>query len=289
MDYVWDHHVPLKAVEVFVNTIEGIMAVAQHPWDAFVPAGSIDCTLRSFSSQLVAGSYRRSELKFKHIISALYLTGNAMASATTSDQLIATILMNDRAIGFVRYELKELSLEDVPVNSTFLVDGSYSTKDASTSLSRQSPTSLFNSTGGLSFPRSGTVKDYSDPKFAIDYEFQGPKIPKARMFTAFVDGVATAAQHGNGETGARLVAFSADRAVSIVIRRDVERATFSWGRVKTALRVIWREIVIGYLREESPIWEDFIFSIYYDGERIGEGYIVTFTGPTTNPIVAITK
>ncbi len=280
---------PLKVNEVFINTIETMMVVAQYPRDKSVAAGSQDYTLRSFSSQLVVGSFRRYELQIKHIISALYLTGYAMASTTTRDQLIATILMNDRAIGFLRYELKELSQEDVPVNSTFLIDGSYSTKDASTSLSRQSPTSSFNSTGGLSFPRSGTVKDQSDPKFTIYYEFQGPKIPEARMFTAFTDGVATAAQHGNDETGARLVAFSADRAVSIVIRRDVERVTLSWGRVKNALKVIWREIVIGYARLEGPIWEDFIFQIYYDGERIGEGYIVTFTGPTPNPIVAIAK
>ena len=111
------------------------------------------------------------------------------------------------------------------------------------------------------------------------------------MFTAFTDGIATAAQHRNDETGASLRAFSADRAVMIVIRRDAEEEeTLSWGRVKNALKVIWREIVIGYnARGGGPVWEDFIFSIYYDGERIGEGYIVSFTGPTPNALVAVAK
>ena len=206
-----------------------------------------------------------------------------MAATFQKSQLYAGIVVDGRPIGWIRYELKRPRLEDAPVNSTFLIDGSYSTRSLSTSLPNHSPNSSVSSASGLSVPRSGTVTDSDDPNFKVTYQFEGAKVESAAMFTAFVDAIATTARHGNDEIGGSVNSYSADRRMAINLFRDVECATFTWGDLKSALALIWRKVIIDYGGPMEPRWEDMTIVILYGDKIIGGGYIASYAVAIPDP------
>ena len=271
----------LSWFEVFANTIEAMIRTAKAPWNAYVePEG--DSTSQAFKSRIRLGQLR-GPLQCKHIVSALYKIGLAMAATFHKDQLYAGIVVDGRPIGWIRYELKSPRLEDVPVNSTFFIDGSYSTRSLSTSLPNHSPKSSVSSASGLSVPRSGTVTDPDDPKFSVTYEFEGANVGSAAMFTAFADAIATTARYGNDEIGGSIISYSADRRMAIHLFRDVTSATFTWGDVKSALALIWRKVIIGSGGSTEPRWEDMTIVILYGDKIIGGGYIASYAVPILDP------
>ena len=270
MRLTWDHSKPLAWFEVFVNTIKAMPKTTRLPWNGLFSGTLEDVTALDFDS-LIQIRRIRENLQVKHAVSALYETGLAMAATSAKDHLFAGIVVNDRPIGFLLYGIKRSQLGDGALNGTNLLGGNHATQNISTS-----PSELSTNSSALATRRSGTVKDPGDPKFEIDYEFQGTPVSNGAVFAAFVDATATAAQYDDELPGGELAALSPDDTVSIIMRRDKDTATFTWRIVKSALAVIWRQIIIRYLPGPDPVWEDLDFLIYYDGSRIGEGFIVSY-------------
>lgn len=282
MRFTWDHNVPLRWFEVFVNTIEAMLVIAKSPWNDFVPKTIEDSTSPNFVSRIQVGQLRDG-LQAKHIISALYEVGLAMAATHAKDTLYAGIVVNGRPIAFLRYGLKRTQLGVVPFNTTEVRAGNYAAKSLSASPSEQ----LSNSSA-LSARRSGTVVNPEDPRFEVTFEFDGTPAKESAVCVAFMDAIATAAQYDNEQPGGEITAWSSGREVSIIMHKDPSAATFTWGDVKTALAVIWREIIIGYNIEGGPVWEDVTFLISYEGRTIGGGFISSSpeSGPPSDTTVA---
>lgn len=248
-----------------------MLTVSQIPWNTFLEENPGQSTSPDFRSR-VRIQRLRDTLQAKHVISALYEVGLEMGATLAKDQLYAGIVLNNRPIGFLRYEIKPPGLEDGAVNGTDLPGSNDATKNLSTTLTEPS----LSVSSALSARRSGTATNPADPRFRIEYEFDGIVANNAAVFSAFVDAIATAAQYDNDLPGGEVAAWSSDRSVSIVMRRDKDTVTFTWGDVKSALTVLWRQIIIGYRSTRSPAWEDVTFLIFYDGRTIGEGFIVSY-------------
>lgn len=268
MRFTWDHNVPLRWFEVFVNTIEGLLGYCHFDWDGLLANTPTTSTSPFFRSRMTIRPLH-DELRVKYTISALYKTGFAMAT-TQRSKLYAGIVVNNRPIGFILYELKPPRLEDGAFNGTDLLSGNDNAiQTLSTTLSKKSSST----SSALSARRSGTAKLPRDHRFEVYYEFEGTPVPQAAIFAAFVEAIATAAQHDDDLPGGELFARSPDHVGSVVMRRDARIATFTWGDVKNALDVLWRQIIINYANPEEAAWEDMAFLISYNGGAIGEGFV----------------
>ncbi|CAD6580935.1 MAG: hypothetical protein ASARMPREDX12_000308 [Alectoria sarmentosa] len=277
MRYTWDRSVSLRWIEEYVNTIEAMIRCARTPWDGFIVTSRGEISSPDFRSRLEVGVLR-AQLQTKHLVSGLYEAGITIAASedhgTRDFKLYAGIVLDNRPIGWLLYDIKRPRLDRAATNSTVRLNGSDLSHDLSTNPpEEQSPDS--DSPTPLSTRRSGWVSDLADPKFKIYYESNGQSLTPSCVWTAFLDGFATAAQHDNDGSDADISARSSDRSVSINVHGDADAASFTWGNVKTTLKVIWREVVIGYRKgPDRQLWEDMTFLIYYEGKRVGEGYIV---------------
>lgn len=260
---------PLRWFEVFVNTIEGLLGFCHFDWDGLLVDAPTTSTSPFFRSRMTIRPLH-DDLGVKYVISALYETGFAMATTTQRSKLYAGLVVNNRPIGFILYELNPPQLEDGAFNGTDLLSGNdNATQTLSTTLSKNSSST----SSALSARRSGTAKLPQDPRFEVYYEFQGKPIPQAAVFAAFVEAIATAAQHEDDLIGGELFARSPDHVGSLVMRRDARTATFTWDDVKNALDVLWRQIIIDYTNPGKAAWQDMLFLIYYKGRVIGDGAI----------------
>ncbi len=268
MRFTWDHNVPLQWFEVFVNTIDGLLGFSRFDWDSLLVNAPTIITSPDFWSRMTIRPLQN-ELRVKHVISALYETGFAMATSQRS-KLYAGLVVNNRPIGFILYESTPPQLEGGASNGTDLLSGNDNAiQTLSTTLSKNSSST----SSALSARRSGTAKLPEDPRFEVYYEFQGRPIPQAAVFAAFVEAIATAAQHDDDLIGGELYAQSPDHEGSLIMRRDPSTATFTWGDVKNALGVLWRQVIINYDNPATAQWEDTLFLIYYKGRVIGDGSI----------------
>lgn len=290
LSITWDARVKLSWYEDYVNTMEAMIAYAKQPWNGF--AGQLPNIISSpwFDSKLEIGRIR-SELQIKHIIAALYATGVTIGARRGPDtfKLNAKIILHGRQVGWLLYSLKRLNPDGYTINNTVLLGGGYSNNTLSTSISEQSSNPLVALHSGLSVRRSGWVTDRSDSNFKVHFQCEGTSISASRVFTAFLDGLATAAQHDNDETGAEMLVHSVENHVSIVMYKDPGAATFTWGDLKSALALIWREIVVGYQGSEGSSWEDMNFGIFYKKKKIGEGYMIYFETPPLPPETAVAR
>ena len=285
MRYSWDHSVSLPWIEVFVVTIEVLVAAAKSNWEAFLGPES-EKSSPFFQSRLGFGSFRHA-LQIKHIVSALYNIGLTMAATVSRDELYAGIVLGSRPIGWIRYELNKPRSEGSSYNSTFLADGNYTLNNMSPNLPGRSPISSHVSTNNSYSPRSATIKD---EKFVIKFELQGVQMEPAHMFELFVDAIAITAQHDHDESRASIRVSSRDRRVSMIVRRDKTSGSLKWGDALHALEIIWRFVVVGNKSPTGePTWEDMIFEIYEDGKRVGEGFIVSHERPIPPSDTAVAK
>ena len=211
-------------------------------------------------------------LQLKYAVSAVYEIGLTMATTAAKDKLHAEIIFKNRPIGFIQYDFKPPQLEDGAFNGTDLLGGKNNAIQTLSTIPSAPPSSTSST---LSARRSGTAKNPQDPRFEIYYEFLGKPVNKSALFAAFVEAIAAAARHDDNLPGGELYARSPDLRVSIFMRRGARTATFTWGDVKNALAILWRQIIVNYATPHGAAWEDVMFLISYKGRAIGEGFINT--------------
>ncbi len=92
---------------------------------------------------------------------------------------------------------------------------------------------------------SGTRVDPIDSRFTIAYEYDGVRIKAADVFTAFLDGLAIAAERDGTEVDAFMNAVSASGNCVINIHAWFGQQ-LGWERLRRALLVIWETLIVGY-------------------------------------------
>ena len=135
------------------------------------------------------------------------------------------------------------------------MDDSYPAINVTTAASRQLGEPRLPSTSSILTANSGTVIDHGINKLKVIYEYDCMKIPAARIFTAYLDALATAAVHDRDGTGAEVV----DHRVSLLIRQNPSYGDFKLGVLIQALRLVWQQVIIRYEFQSAARWEGLIF------------------------------
>lgn len=262
--------------------MEAMLGMDEHPWEQ-----SLDPVRREFTSigldtRLVVGVHSPG-LQVKYIIAALYEAGVTIAARRGFEycKLYVSIILKGRVSGWLLYDKKEAAPQGPAAKGTNLSAAINSTEeDPSPGPTDQSPDTAAPPLSGLSAPpRSGWVHDLNDPKFAAYYECGSRSLAPNTIFTVFLDAIATTAQHAEGAPGAEILALSADRRVEMKIDKAPEFPVLTWGAMRAILGLLWREVVVGYQGREGELWEEMVFLVSYEDERIADGLIAYHDTP----------
>lgn len=267
---------------MYTNTLELMVPLALWNWNGGLGFKRLlVCAEPSFTTQIIAPSLVP-WIENKHLVWAVYQTGLEIAQRGSGQhsELYAAIILRTRQLGFISYEKIRPRLAKYS-NGTLILDGSHWASNTSTDGSRQRTTPHIPSSSSTVTANHGRVTDQKDKKLKIEYEFDGVKISPAQIFSAYLDALAIAAPHDSDEIGASIASWSADRRMSIIVRRNVSYLNFTWGQLIRALWTIWRQVIARY---DSPVgdrarWEGMSFLIEYDGKFIGEGFLVCYDNP----------
>ena len=249
--------------------MEVVARFAQEPWEALLIPVQQEVSSPRFRSMLQI--YIESpEFRNKYLLAALYKAGLSISGPQHDrHNLYVWIRVGKYQVARLLYDLK--GVEGDAANSTYLSVDSNLTRIISTSPSGQLSDTTVASTSGLSARRSGWASDPDDQRLRIHYDFQGRALSPTNVFTTFLDAMVTAAQHDGNEPGARLIAFGADRHVTM----RVWSILLTWTDLKKALMVLWKFVVVNYVNPDLMIWEDINFIIYDGDTFLGEGAIAT--------------
>lgn len=128
---------------------------------------------------------------------------------------------------------------------------------------------------------SGSKPVHEDPNLVVRYNFRGQPLVPGQVFTAFLRANTFYSVHGRDERGVTMMAYSSDRSTCVALCEVPEgpgRDQLTWERARTAMRTVWREIVIGFVTEtrqfvDGPRWESLTFQLEYNGVKIAQGLI----------------
>lgn len=121
---------------------------------------------------------------------------------------------------------------------------------------------------------SGEFADPDDKDFVITFAWDGVRIKAQDIFTVFLDAFAITAPHNNTDLEARVPAArsaSGDTVLSTWAGGTGPSDEMSWARLRKALLLIWRALIIGKQTTTKPRFEGLDFGIEYKGKGIGAG------------------
>ena len=134
----------------------------------------------------------------------------------------------------------------------------------------------------------GQIHDPYDPKFTIDYAFNGKTIKSQDDFTSFLNAIAIAAEHDNWDLNAYVPA-APSAAGEVVLSTWTVGAKgnprMSWLRLKRAFLILWEMVVIARGdggRPKPGGFGEFQFQFQYDGVDIGAGCLLRFDAAGNN-------
>ncbi len=130
------------------------------------------------------------------------------------------------------------------------------------------------SSTSIATARSGTISSPKDPRFKIEYQFDGVAIESTDIFAAYLESLATVAQFDNETTADAMNMYSQNRHCEISINGFPEESEFVWGHIINALLMIWEQLFIDFRRGRKQRWEGITFLIEYNGKYIGEGLVI---------------
>ena len=259
--------------------IDLLFAASLHPWKASIAGIPTEFQFAQWSPVLRIGQFN-GDLQTQHLVSALFKVGRTLAGVETLHALYAGIIVNNRVLGFVQYKTKTPQLgSNGSLNDTDIFARKYILTNFTTGATDSSSNSL-------SRRSSQTVVYPEDPRFEMTFELHSTHISPGQMFTAFVDAIAITAQYESDDTGHLLAAYSADRLVSILMRGG---ESFAWGNVKVALKMLWRQAILGFLLPRGQLFEDTSFVLRFDGGTVAEGEIIVDSKPIPSPETAVAR
>lgn len=203
-----------------------------------------------------------STLEVRHGVLGLYKAGVAIAQGGRFNQLDAPLYVGDLQVGSL--EVQPRSILPSTNNNT---NKQPQPPTNSTPLSSNHPATLTTD--------SGTITDPTDPNFTLTYHYDGVRIKAQDIFTAFLDALATAAEHGNGDPDAHIPAARSAGGDTVLSTWTVGAgAAMTWQRLKRALSLVWTALVTG----GRARFEGLAFGVVYEGVGIGGGRLLRFDG-----------
>ena len=125
---------------------------------------------------------------------------------------------------------------------------------------------------------SGKLFDPDDRRFAIIFSWDGVRVKAQDIFTAFLDGLAIAAEHENTDIDAYIPAarsVSGDTVLSTWTAGQGGNPGMTWKLLKRALIMMWDLLMVGPVGHK-PRFEGLIFELEYEGKGIGAGRLLRF-------------
>ena len=242
----------LDPAEVYLVIISAMDQLSMQPWSGPVDLSSSSVILSPGQRVALTTFCESQQLQPGHIILALYH--------------IVLRMYNQRP-GFYKLSCV-VSLREQKIATIYMVQGRGShhcTLAKPEGIERA--VSLVGSIDSLT-ENSGVVVDPKDALFRIAWTVDGKSIPIQDIFSAAVDGIATAAQHGytNLCSHATGVSFSGNVAFHIGQYSD---HNLHCGQISRAFGLLVQLVV-----KDQRRFQEMDFTLDYDGVKIGEGYML---------------
>lgn len=246
--------------------------LSTKPWEDYIHVSVIIAITEGNAEIVISPS--AGQLRVKHAVWGLYDTSVAISQRLFdrrgSVPLVYTgLFLHGHLIGFLKMQHKSSSLDSVPANNTLRLVGSYGdlniTSDITQGNDRHSTISA----------HSETVIDDEDSKFKIRYTRDTVAIKPSDIFTAFMDGIATAAEFDDHTaTGAFINAVAASGDFAINVHGTGLHSQFTWALLLQTLSLVFSSII---WPEQS--WNGLDFDVIYDDLPVGAGYILAMSPP----------
>ena len=220
-----------------------------------------------FNAEIVLGPFPRGigRLQVKHCVQAVYEAGCALAAQPIerpgyAPRLYASLFVRSEQIGLMKWQQKTIS----NANTSIAVTGINSSTDLQNG-------KVF---GGFSSKlKSGTIVNPSDNRFTIDYELSDKAIDYPEIFTTFLDALASAAPRDKTETNAFVNAISHSGQTVLNIHGIDRLSKLTWSRLIDVVTMLWLRIFDERAQYEMD------FELYWEGEKFGEGWILSLGAP----------
>ncbi len=262
MEIAFTEETLLPPQEMYTNAIEVMGFFASEPYDADLRFSQARMGNPRFSSEISFITIQPI-LQYKHVVAALYQVGLIIATENRFYTCHVLLVVREEAAGLMNFQRRPSGVHD---------EGPVSNMTDFVTLTDGTP-ALSNNTVVAD---SGTRVDPTDSRFKIAYEYDGVRIKAADTFTAFLDGLAIAAERHGNEVDAFVNAVSASGDCAINIHAWFGQQ-LSWERLRRALLVIWETLIVGD-RYCKGRYEGLDFELVYNGVKIGEGFLLRLSG-----------
>lgn len=240
---------PLNVLAIYLSAIDCMYQFAQKGWHDSLDGGfrtwaqGFKVEVETESSQ---GSGGPLPLLTSHIVLGLYYTIVEISRANSFCKVTTTLSIQNRQRGLIRIHERALGM---PSNGL---------TDATTKhLSSTTP----------AYP-SGRATDADDPRFTIDYAYDGARIASQEIFIAILDGLATSAQYADDARFQHLTATSASGKCAIDISAVAGPHQTNYSFVTKALRLLTWDVILR-LRKFGGM----TFELRWEGTSIARGYM----------------
>ncbi|KAL8803967.1 MAG: hypothetical protein Q9182_002839 [Xanthomendoza sp. 2 TL-2023] len=226
---------------------------AQHAWDEDVQLVTGENVKGSDVSVLILNVQSAKEshqLQISYCVTALYRAIIAMTNEVLFCYMYATISMFEKRIGM-------LSITDNKQNALVGVDHDTTTA-AGSNITALNVLQVNDS------PRTGTIKDETNPSLSITYHVLGKAISPKEVSLVILEALAAAAPFPKYYQCQDLEVLSPDGGAAIVIE-SVKVPLFTYQWATRALKLLYQEIIVPFKR-----WGDIFLEIKANDILIGE-------------------
>ncbi len=180
-------------------------------------------------------------------------------------QVYTGLFLHGRLIGFLTMQHKSASSDSLAADNTLCSVGSYG------DLNTTSDVTPGNDLHSTTSAHSETVIDDGDPKFKIRYILDTARIMPAGIFTAFMDGLATAAEFDSTGTGAFVNAVAASGKCAINVGLQSQ---FNWALLVQTLALVFIQNIF-----PQKLFYGMDFDVIYEDSKVGEGFVLAMSSP----------
>lgn len=239
----FNNQVPVDSLGAYMVIIKAIVRLSAQPWSGKVDEESIK-QIASPDNRVIFTSIFLENAQPGYVVLALLETAHRMYLRNPGYYAAHTdVLLAEQIVGFF-----------------------YIGPQVTETKARETSVSLVNNTSNL-MDTSGVVVDPSDSKFRISWVEKGTVVHPVDVFSAAIDGLATAAQQDYNEPCNPATGLSWNGRVTFGIHQ-----TGDWKLLcKTIVTTF--DLLVEQVVRDKPGIQEMEFTLIYDGGVVGLGYI----------------
>lgn len=251
LTFDFDHHVPLRPLEVYQTAIQLMYELALKPWDEPIFT-QIAEQVRDYNLLMMffnPGVPRAPLLRVLHCVAALRRAVLLMSDGVLFNQLRCRILIWSQQIGALTIApLDDIKFARTSLNLTDVTD------DTATNISALN----------LNADSGQTIDPY-DHQFVINFRFYGKPIKSKEVSLGILEALATAAPFSKNAECKELEALSPGGECAIIIESVTNDVKFTYGWAARALKLLYDQIIVPRKR-----FGDVYLELKYQGQKFGE-------------------